>query len=248
MKLSKIGVVSFAAIGCLMVAGCASPVDPEVGDESASVTVDSMAFERLAGGTEMRVERAAGAAAFSLVGAPSWKQLAPGVWEDGESGTRIAVGDEGHGWLAAQVEKEIEEIYAHEDVTQASVLQKIAGLEKTLQEAHDAVALSPELPTPYAVTCNFALYTGPSGAVTSPAVAGAAALAQVVCTGGCATFTVTSRACCAGLCTPTTAVSRSVCSTAWTAGSIYGGSGAGYATVNLTPPNITQTNSAFTCQ
>ena len=103
-------------------------------------------------------------------------------------------------------------------------------------------------PMPLVVSCNFGLYTGPSSPVTSPPVAGAAALAQAVCSGGCAAVTVTSQACCGGWCGPVAQQSNTVCSLPWTAGSIVTGFGAGAAQVNVNPLNVTQTNTSFYCQ
>jgi hypothetical protein len=103
-------------------------------------------------------------------------------------------------------------------------------------------------PTDSATSCNVSLYTGASSAVTSPPILGAAALAQVSCTGGCSTFTITSQACCAGVCTPVATQSRLVCQAAWTAGSIRQGAyTSGSAVVSASPPGVSQ-SSAFTCQ
>lgn len=234
-------------------AGCAAT--PTTDDNSSDVVVDEPAAAPLAGASEVRVERRAGEESFELVNAPGFRALTDGVWEygEGESAQRVVVGEAGHAWLAEQTTRQIEALRSQVDGSDhaGSALQQIDRLEQVREQAQAALvserARSKSPVSSLTTSCNLSFYTGPSGAVTSPPVTGAAALAQIVCSGGCVAFTVTSQACCGGLCTPVAAQTNTVCSSPWLAGSIRSGFGSGSALMNINPPNSTQSNSSFVC-
>jgi hypothetical protein len=223
---------------------------PDMKTETTLVNDDSHATLK---GAEMRIERRAGESAVSLVEGSDWHVVAPGVWEipsaDGTT-QRVAAGEDGHRWLVEQADAELEGLYAQRDAGEVKpeLDQKIATAETMRKSAEQSMNSAVAGPSPQAVSCNISLYTGPSSPVTSPPIAGAAALGQIVCGGGCMTFTVTSQACCNGYCSGLSAFSRTVCGTPWTAGTIVSGYGLGYASVNMNPPNITQSSSSFYCQ
>lgn len=249
-RLNACYVVSLL-ISAGLIAGCAATSAPDVGDD---VVINEPATAPLAGAGEMRVERRAGESVFEMVDVPGWRAIQQGVWEygEGESKQHVVVGEAGHQWLAKQTTDQIDALQAQVEGSDSaeSLLQQIEQLEQVNDRVQTALAGERErevAPPSFATSCNLSLYTGPSGAVTWPPLSGAAALAQVVCYGGCATFTVTSQACCSGACTPVAAQTNTVCSSPWLAGSIRAGYGSGAAAVNLNPPNITQSNGSFYC-
>ncbi|WP_437323222.1 hypothetical protein [Sorangium sp. So ce381] len=236
--------------------GCAlSPSVPESDTDSdasgETLVVDEESQSALPG-AELTIERGAGESGFSLVKGAGWKSVAQGVWElpseDGNA-ERIVVGEEGHRWLLERADAELDELYAERELGEArdDLLQRIAAAEEQRAAIERSIHASATMSAAAAVSCNIARYTGASSLVTSPPIFGAAALAQIVCSGGCATFTVTSQACCSSGCSSAPAATRTVCATPWTAGTIRAGSGIGFASVNVTPPNITQTSSSFVC-
>lgn len=247
-RLNACYVVSLL-ISAGLIAGCAATSAPDVGDD---VVINELATAPLAGVVEVRVERRAGESVFEMVDVPGWRAIQQGVWEygEGESKQHVVVGEAGHQWLAEQTTDQIDALQAHVEGSDSaeSLLQQIEQLEQVNDRVQTALAGEREVAPPsFATSCNLSLYAGPSGAVTSPPLIGAAALAQVVCSGGCSTFTVTSQACCSGVCTPVAAQTNTVCSSPWLAGSIRAGVGVGAAAVNLNPPNITQSNGSFSC-
>ncbi len=251
-NLKKLGAFSLltATLGCAMLAGCTTEADGVALDDEASLSLDTTSMLALAGGSSLKLERAPGAADFAVVNAEGWQQIEPGIWEHEEAGIKqqLAVDEQGNRSLLARTEKDLEVLYGKRDADDRTISPMIAQQEEILGGLlATSKSLAAQPGTSATISCNFGMYTGPSSAVTSPAVAGAAALGQIVCSGGCATFTVTTQACCSGLCTPASAFTRSVCATPWTAGSIRAGAGFGAAAVNINPPNITQSSSSFVC-
>jgi ribosomal protein S16 len=228
-----------------LVAGCTAVPPPE------NLVVSESATERLAGASELRIVRHAGEAAFQMAPNPSWREIQPGVWEsrDGEAKRQVVVGEAGHRWLIEQSLQRIQEAGTRPDgsadevlLQQISQMENLSALAKSMEADEGEAGISP-----FSVFCDISLFTGASRAALSPPANGAAALARIVCSGGCATFTVTSQACCAGSCTGPNVQSNLVCSTPWLAGSVRNGRGTGAATVNVTPPDQTQSNSSFSC-
>lgn len=251
ITMALVSSLSLSLIGTSMGCAVSSPA-PETDSASETILVDDESHAALEG-VEMRIERRAGEPAFSLMEGSDWKTVAPGVWElpskDGNA-QRVAAGEAGHRFLVAQADAELDALYARRDAEAMTpeIAEKIANAEEMRATAQESMKRAAGDTQTLAASCNFSLYTGASSPVTSPPVAGAAALAQVVCSGGCVTFTVTSQACCGGFCSGSTAFTRTVCGTPWTAGTVVSGAGLGFATVNLNPPNITQSSSNFFCQ
>lgn len=232
-----------------LLAGCATTSAPDVGED---IVVNELGAAPLVGAGEVRLERRAGESVFEVVNAPGWRAIQQGVWEygEGESKQQVVVGEAGHQWLVEQTTHQIDALQAQIEAGDSaeSLLQQIDQLEQMNDQVQTAMAGEREAAPPsFATSCTYAFYTGPSSTSGFSSVKGAAALGQLVCSGGCATFTVTSQACCSGSCSPQVAQTNSVCSSPWTAGSIYGGYGIGSALVNINPPNVTQGNSSFFC-
>jgi len=251
MKRSNATILLSMLLSAGLLAGCATASVPE---GNSDIVVNEPATTTLAGATELRVERRAGESAFELVNAPGFRKLQDGVWEQGEGASKqqVVVGEAGHQWLAAETARRLEALRAEAEGGDAkeSVLHEIAQLEQVRDQMTSAVAGArsrKEATASLTTSCNFSLYTGPSSPVTSPPVSGAAALAQAVCSGGCVAFTVRSQACCGGYCSPLATRTNVVCSSPLLMGSILTGYGSGYASVNITPPNVTQSNSSFFC-
>ncbi|UQA62786.1 hypothetical protein [Polyangium aurulentum] len=238
---SSVLVLVVASVGC-----ATAPDSMSEGDEVIVVDEMDSALD-VQGSVGMRIEREEGGA-LSLVGMPGWRAVAPGVWESPDAGdTRMVVGEEGHRWLAEKLRGELDTLEARAAASTSDELleEQIVAKQQELDAAQVAMS-SAIAPTTNAVSCNLTLYTGPSSPFTG--TAGAAALAEVSCSGGCMYVTITAQACCAGICTPKVAQSNSVCATPWTAGMIRSGYGYGAASVSLSPFNISQTSSSFSCQ
>jgi hypothetical protein len=251
-NFTKLGALSLltSALGCAMLAGCAASTDGAVIDDEASVAIDTTSMPLLAGGPSLKFERAPGATDFTVVNPEGWKQVEPGIWEHEEAGVKqqVAVGERGNRSLITSAKKDLEVLYEKRDSGDLTVQAKIAQQEEILGGLHTTSKALAAPPVGSAtVSCSFGMYTGPSSAVTSPPLFGAAALGQVVCSGGCGIFTVTTQACCSGVCTPSNAFTSNVCSTVWTAGTVITGSGFGSASANVSPPYITQSNPSFLC-
>ena len=248
-NLTKLGALSLltSALGCAMLAGCATSTDGAVVDDEASIAIDTTSMPLLTGGPSLKFERAPGATDFTVVNPEGWKQVEPGIWEHEEAGVKqqVAVGEQGNRSLITSAKKDLEVLYEMRDSGDLTVQAKIAQQEEILGGLHTSKALA--APPSATISCSFGMYTGPSSAVTSPPLFGAAALGQVVCSGGGGVFTVTTQACCSGSCTPINTFTSNVCSTPWTAGTFRAGAGFGSAAANVNPPNITQSNSSFIC-
>lgn len=251
-NLTKLGSLSLltSALGCAMIAGCATSTDGGVVDDEASIAIDTTSMPVLAGVPSLKFERAPGATDFTVVSPEGWKQVEPGIWEHEVAGVKqqVAVGEQGNRSLIEHAKKDLEALYEMRDGGDLSVQAKIAQHEEILgglQTTSKAAAAQPV--SSATVSCSYGMYTGPSSAVTSPPVYGAAALGQVVCSGGCGIFTVTTQACCSGSCTPTNAFTSNVCATPWTAGTLRAGAGFGSASANVSPPYVTQSNPSFLC-
>jgi len=240
-----------ASTGCAV--SSSAPEASSAPEMKAETTLLNEESDATLKGAAMRIERGAGESTFSLVEGSDWRAVAPGVWEipsaDGTT-QRVAVGEDGHRWLAEQANTELDALYAQRDADEVKpeLDLKIAAAEKTLKSAEEGTNSALGGPAPQAVSCSISLYTGPRSYALYPPVAGAAALAQISCGGGCVYFTVTSQACCNGFCSGVSSFSNWVCSTPWLAGTLVSGYGPGYASVNVTPAYVTQTNASFYCQ
>ncbi|MDI1442452.1 hypothetical protein [Polyangium sp. 6x1] len=233
-----------------VMAGC---MDASLGpDNVQEALVDESGALSIPTESEMRLERTGEGEALSLVPNAAWKELAPGVWENGaqDGGSRIVAGAEGHKWAIEQAEKEISELQARsasqaeEDPAVNDAIEQLQAQLANLQEAAQNIAAAP-VGTNLTVSCDIAFYTGPSSPYAG--YYGAAALAQVACTGGCQTFTISAQACTNFGCSPTYSSSRVVCSTPWTYGvtksGTYGASCSSAASVS--PPGIMSSWSGF---
>lgn len=228
--------------------GCASVDDAEpttqqveeaLVDESGELSIPTQG--------DVRLERVGDADALSLVPNASWRQIAPGVFENDaqEGGSRMIVGAEGHQWAIAQAELELADLNDQQAAKRVEdpaivgaiekVTEQIASLKETARNITGTVG------TPQAISCNIGFYTGPSSSISG--YYGASALAQVSCSGGCQTFTISAQACTNFGCTPVYSSSRFVCGTPWTYGvsrsGSYGASCSSAASVS--PPGITST-------
>ncbi|WP_437313521.1 hypothetical protein [Sorangium sp. So ce385] len=232
--------------------GCAVSSSAPASENDSETFVVNEEGQAALPGAALSIERRAGASSFSLAQGAGWRSVAPGVWEvpsEAGSAERIVVGEDGHRWLLEKTEAELKELVAALDGEEArpGLAEQIAAAEERREAAERSMFEAAGVSSAMALSCDIYRYTGASSLVTSPPTFGAAALAQIVCTGGCATFTVTSTACCSTGCSSAPAATRTVCSTPWTAGTIRQGSGIGSASVNVTPPNITQSSSSFVC-
>ena len=250
MKTMKsIVLLSLLAIAGSMTAGCATSEAPE-SDEETNVSVDELHMSPIEEAVQLRMGQLADGT-FGVIEEAGGRAVAPGVWEietDDGLHHQVIQGVEGHRWLVEQTTAERDVLRGKLDTgagDRDELLEQIASAEEVIANAQTAMKESTESFILPAVTCNVGMYTGPSGPVTSPPIAGAAAFAQISCSGGCVTFTVRSQACCNGWCTPLSYATSMVCSSLWTAGQIRQGSGAGWAQVNVAP--VTQTNSGFYC-
>ena len=236
-----------------VMAGCMAASEPEQATGSVEqALIDESGPLSIPAQNEMRLERAGDSDALSLVPNAAWKELAPGVWESGEQegGNRIIVGAEGHKWAIEQAEKELSELearsvsLAEEDPAVNDAMEQLQAQLANLQETANNLAAAP-IGTNLTVSCNIGFYTGPSSPVAG--YYGAAALAQVSCTGGCQAFTISAQACTNFGCTPTYSSSRFVCSTPWTYGVTMSGSyGASCSSAaSVSPPGIMSSWSGF---
>lgn len=232
-----------------VMAGCMG--SPESESDIANVEeaiVDESGAMPVAMQSEIQVARQADDEAFALVPNAAWKEIAPGVFEGNaeEGSSRIVVGAEGHKWAIEQAEKEISNLreqsglQADEDPAVIAATKQLAGLKNTAQNI-----AAPPVGAPQAVSCNIGFYNGPSSSVTG--YAGASALAQVSCSGGCQTFSIATQACTNFGCTGVYSASRYVCATPWTYGvsrsGSYGASCSSAASVS--PPGITSSWNGF---
>ncbi|MDC0746714.1 hypothetical protein [Polyangium mundeleinium] len=228
--------------GSAVMAGCMASPEPEGVEEAL---IDESGAMGIPAQSEMKLERRGEGESLSLVPNAAWKELAPGVWENGEQegANRIVVGAEGHKWAIEQAEKELSELQARsasqaeeEPAVNDAIAQRKAQL-ANLQETAKNIAAAPGSAN-LTVSCDIGFYTGPSSSVSG--YSGAAALAQVSCIGGCETFTISAQACTNFGCSPVYASSRVVCSTPWTYGvtksGTYGASCSSAASVS--PPGI----------
>ncbi|MRG98057.1 hypothetical protein [Polyangium spumosum] len=233
-----------------LMAGC---MDASLGPDNVQESlIDESEALAIPTGSEMRLERTGEGEALSLVPNAAWKELAPGVFENGaeDGGNRIVVGAEGHEWAIEQAEKELSELQARsaaqveEDPAVDDAIEQLQAQLANLQETAKSIAAAP-VDTNLTLSCNIGFYTGPSSAVSG--YYGAAALAQVACTGGCQTFTIAAQACTNFGCSPVYSSSRFVCSTPWTYGVTMSGSyGASCSSAaSVSPPGIMSSWSGF---
>ncbi|MDI3287810.1 hypothetical protein [Polyangium sp. 15x6] len=231
--------------GSFVMAGCVASSEPEEAIDSATeALIDESGARSIPGQNEMQLERTGDS--LALVPNAAWKELAPGVWENGEQegAGRIIAGAEGHKWAIEQAEKELSELQAQaeEDPAANDAIERLQAQLANLQETAKNIAAAPASLT---VSCNIGFYTGPSSPVSGSY--GAAALAQVSCTGGCEMFTISAQACTNFGCSPVYSSSRFVCSTPWTYGvtqsGTYGASCSSAASVS--PPGIMSSWSGF---
>ncbi|MDI1479270.1 hypothetical protein [Polyangium sp. y55x31] len=235
--------------GSVVMAGCMASSEPDEAIDSATeALVDESGALSLPERNEMQLERAGDS--LALVPNAAWKELAPGVWESGEreGENRIIAGAEGHAWAIERAEKELSDLQARrasqaeEEPAVNDAIERLQEQLANLQETAKNIAAAPASLT---VSCDIGFYTGPSSSVSG--YYGAAALAQVSCTGGCETFTVSAQACTNFGCSPVYSSSRVVCSTPWTYGvtksGTYGASCSSAASVS--PPGIMSSWSGF---
>lgn len=260
---SKIAAISLLSLSTALAfsAGCASStpdenqnLNPSLDEESIIVNGEGQSDIEMKGAASIRIERRSADDDFELIGGDStWRSPSPGVWEvpggDGQP-QHIVVGKAGHEWLVKQLTAEVEALEERASTletadTREELEQQIGALQQLIE---DAQVQAIQQPPPSAVSCNIKMYIGPSGPITSPSIMGAASLGQIVCSGGCVSFTITAKACCSGYC-GSAAQSRTVCDgMQWTAGVIRQGSGPGSGMVNVNPPNVTGSNSGFSCK
>lgn len=192
--------------------------------------------------------------AFTIAGGSKWKEVAPGVFEgDTEGGAiQLIAGAEGHKRAIAQAEAEISSLYdrvSERGEDDASTLKAIQQKELLLGSLKSAQATANLSEPPSAASCSINIYNGPSSTLPFGLPVGAAAIAQISCTGGCAAFTVTAEAITNfGTTGPVSQTNNSVCAALWTAGMAKNGtSGASCKGItNVTPPNVTM-SSTFAC-
>ena len=250
MKNSRsIFAVPFVFVAVALMAGCMGSPEPESNIDSVEeAIVDENGAMPVETQSEIQVTRQTDDEAFAMVPNAAMKEIAPGVFESNadEGANRIVVGVEGHKWAIDQAEKEIVNLRARsgaqadEDPAVIEAMKQLAGLKNTAQ----SIAATP-VGTPQAVSCNIGFYTGPSSSITG--YYGASALAQVSCSIGCQTFSISTRACTNYGCTPVYSSSRFVCATPWTYGvsrsGSYGASCSSSASVS--PPGITSSWNGF---
>lgn len=234
------------------VPGCASENEADiVSNDAVDAIVDDNDALAIPAQDEVRLERTGDSDALALVPNASWREVAPGVFENEaqEGGNRIIVGAEGHKWAIAQAEKELDELtdqLAVKEQDDPVLLGKIDKVNEQLANLRDtAHNIAAPVGTPQAISCNISFYTGPSSPISG--YYGASALAQVSCSGGCQTFTIAAQACTNFGCTPVYSSSRYICSTAWTYGvsrsGTYGASCSSAASIS--PPGITSSWNGF---
>lgn len=257
MKTVKnIVMLSLIAITGALSSACDSDQAAQAEDQATpasaqvDVAVDSLHIDPIAGAVQAGQLRNG---VFNASAESRGRDIAPGVSElETEDGVQqVIVGEAGHEWLLAQSTARLDELHAElaagtddEDL----LLGQIAAAEEELDAVNATLKHMKDLALPgdptLGVSCNVGLYAGPSGPVYG--AAGAAALAQTACYGGCTAITVRSQACCNGACTPLSYITNTnVCANPWTAGSIRLGIGAGQAQVYVAP--VTVTNLGFTC-
>ena len=247
--MNTMTMLSLLTLAGSLSAGCATSQAPET-DEETNVSVDDLHMSPIEDAVQLRMGQLPDGT-FGVTEGAGGRAVAPGVWEietDDGLHHQIIQGEEGHRWLIEQTTAELDELRGKLDAgagDQDELHAQIASAEETIASAQTALKESAQTFVLPAVTCNIGMYTGPSGPITNPPLAGAAAIAQISCNGGCITFTVRSQACCNGWCTPLNYATSQVCSGLWTAGSIRQGSGPGWAQVYVAP--VTQTNASFSC-
>ncbi len=250
MKNSRsIFAVPSVFVAVALMAGCMGSPEPESNIDSVEeALIDDNGAMPVDMQSEIQVTRQTDDEALAMVPNADWKEIAPGVFEGGaeEGASRIVVGVEGHKWAIDQAEKEIVNLreqsgaQADQDPAVMEAMKQLAGLKNTAQNI-----AAPPVGTPQAVSCNIGFYTGPSSSITG--YYGASALAQVSCSSGCQTFSISTKACTNFGCTPVYSSSRFVCATPWTYGvsrsGSYGASCSSSATVS--PPGITSSWNGF---
>ena len=170
--------------------------------------------------------------------AANWHEEAPGVWRRADGEQRLIIGQEGHRWALAQLDRELAELRAAD--ADASLIEakqaKLAGKRDALAKA-DGVGT--------AATCSIGLYTGPSSPFTG--LVGGAALAELSCQNGTVIFTVETFVC-AGTSGCGSVSRQTAIPTATPAlwGQARSGVGSCYSDVFVTPANVGQ-SSSYTC-
>lgn len=190
---------------------------------------------------------------FAIAGGSKWKEVAPGIFEgDTEGGAiQLIAGAEGHQRAIAQAEAEISSLYervSERGEDDASTLKAIQQKELLLESLKSAQSTTNLSEPPSAASCNISIYNGPSTPLGLGLPPGAAAKADIYCTSGCATFTITAQATTNFGATPVMQQTSNVCATTWTFGVAKEGTpGASCkGAVNVTPPNVTVSKN-FAC-
>lgn len=232
---------SAAAIGCM----ASSEPDPTT-DSAEETLINESGALSVPMQSEIRLERTAEGDSLSIAPSKAWKETAPGVWESEAQGgaSRIVVGAEGHRSAIEQAEKDLSALYDQaalqadaEPAAIETIRQSEAHL-KNLKDAAQSLAAVQGI-APLAVSCDISFYTGPSSPVLG--TYGAAGLAQVSCSGGCQTFTISAQACTNFGCGPLSSASNSVCASPWLFGVAKDGTpGASCSSsASVSPPGIT---------
>jgi hypothetical protein len=171
--------------------------------------------------------------------ARQWQEEAPGVWRHEDGTRRLIMGQDGHRWVAAQLEDELAALYAG-GADESLIETKEAHLaiqREALDKAGDEIGIE--------ATCDIGLYTGASGPIFG--FVGGASLAELSCQNGTVVFTVESQVCTGstgcGAYSVQTAIPDST-PRLW--GSLRSGTGSCFASVFVSPPGIGQ-SSSFTC-
>jgi|JI10StandDraft_1071094.scaffolds.fasta_scaffold04989_9 hypothetical protein len=257
-------------ISCTLLGGaCDSDLAPEVAHNAAAVTqvelslgeairemdcaseanvaVDDLDISPIDEAVQLRMGELPDGT-FGVTEGSGGRAIAPGVWEvETEDGLlqQVIIGAEGQQWLIGQMTAELDGLRGKvsEAGHEGGLSEQIAAVEEAIATAKSSLNDLTHSGGVQAPSCNIGLYAGPSGPVSG--VAGAAALAQSSCSGGCATITVRSQACCSGACTPLSIATNTVCASTWTAGMIRVGNGPGWAQVSVAP--VVVTNQGFSC-
>jgi hypothetical protein len=235
------------ALGALAT-GCMASGEPDLAAGGAEESIiDETGELSIPAQGGMHLERTAEGDALSPAGAAAMKEIAPGVWESepGDGASRIVVGVEGHRWAIEQAKKDLEGLYERSSAQRdseadADLMDAIKQNEAHLETLKDAAAMaSAPVNALAAASCDIGFYTGPSSPITG--FYGAAGLTQVVCYGGCQTFTISAQACTNYGCGPVGSSSSFVCSSPWTFGMAKGGTyGASCAAAtSISPPGLT---------
>ncbi|ACY18692.1 hypothetical protein [Haliangium ochraceum] len=225
---TKISALSTLLLGIAFSTGCA------VGDADMSMEEEVSALEGMASLAPLATLDRDGLHFASPELAQQWVEEAPGVWRQVAGSGRLVMGAEGHRSSVMQLEDELAWLRA------AGALSAELVSAQARLDAHRAALAKAEDEIGVEVTCDIALYTGPSGPIFG--FSGSAALTELACTGGTVTFTVESQACTnSSGCGPYNVQTAVPGSTPALWGSLRSGTGSSCdAFVALSPSNLAQ--------